>query len=199
MLAYAKKMDDIWFGVACEDERILATNFGDDDKDIIAGLTKSLKLKTRLTAAVPSDFAEKAFLALKAVYDGKRNPEGLSLNMAGLPVYTQRVLRTVMRIPVGYVASYGGVADAAGGGPRAVGNVMATNRFAPLVPCHRVVTSNLGLGGYGGGAGTLKVKFEFLKREKHGYTEPKDIPAENGVLKVFPVEAVLSKLEYCKF
>jgi hypothetical protein len=70
---------------------------------------------------------------------------------------------------------------------------MANNAFAPIVPCHRVVTSSLGLGGYGGGG--LRVKYEFLKREKRGYNEPSEVLAEGQVLKVFPVEFVLQKLD----
>ena len=74
------------------------------------------------------------------------------------------MLNATAQIPLGYVASYGSIAKAAGGGPRAVGNVMAANPFAPIVPCHRVVKSDLTIGGYGGG---LKVKFELIrKREK---------------------------------
>jgi alkylated DNA nucleotide flippase Atl1 len=84
------------------------------------------------------------------------------------------------------------VATAVGGGARAVGNVMANNPFAPVVPCHRVVTSNLGLGGYGGG---LQVKYEFLKREQQGFAEPKEILIDGQELRVFPVEFVLQKLK----
>jgi hypothetical protein len=69
---------------------------------------------------------------------------------------------------------------------------MATNCFAPLVPCHRVVTASLGLGGYGGG---LRTKYEFLKREKRGFKEEKQISLEGGILRVFPVEFVLRKFE----
>ncbi|MHA1216219.1 MAG: MGMT family protein, partial [Candidatus Thorarchaeota archaeon] len=54
-------------------------------------------------------------------------------------------------------ASMAGMPNAA----RFVGNVMATNRFAPLVPCHRVISAN-GLGGYGLGIDT---KVALLKRE----------------------------------
>ncbi len=82
--------------------------------------------------------------------------------------------------------------NAVGGGARAVGNVMAANPFAPIIPCHRVVTSNLGLGGYGGG---LKTKLQLLQREKQGFTKTKMITIGNGCLQVFPVELVLEKLE----
>ena len=193
--ACAKRIDGVWFGVACEEQSVIATSFGSNDRNVLQSLSGSLN-GAKLQSVAPSVFAEKAFAALSRVYEGKGTSEDLPLNMERLPAYTQRVLRTVSRIPVGYVASYGGVAEAAGGGARAVGNAMASNPFAPLVPCHRVVTSNLGLGGYGG---SLRIKFDFLQREKRGYTEPKSITVESGVLKVFPVESVLRNLERHNF
>jgi O-6-methylguanine DNA methyltransferase len=95
-------------------------------------------------------------------------------------------------IPVGYVASYGSIAKAAGGSPRAVGNVMAANPFVPIVPCHRVVSSDFTLGGYGGG---LDVKLDFLVREKRGHQSPKEISVGDRKLTVSPVEFVLRKLK----
>ena len=102
-------------------------------------------------------------------------------------VYTKG-LKTTLQIPLGYVASYGAIAKAVGGSPRAVGNVMASNPFAPIVPCHRVVKSDLSLGGYGGG---LRVKVELLSREKRGFSTPKQVPVDGGTLTVFPAEYVL--------
>ncbi len=89
------------------------------------------------------------------------------------------------------MTSYGAIAEAAGGASRAVGNIMAANPFAPLVPCHRVVRSDCTLGGYGGG---LDVKLEILKREKRGFAVPREIPVGDRKLRVFPVEFVLDKL-----
>jgi len=101
------------------------------------------------------------------------------------------VLKCVWQIPVGYLTSYGAVAKTCGGSPRAVGRVMATNPFPLLIPCHRVVTSDFSLGGYGGG---IKVKLEILRRENRGYTRPKEIKTEAGVLLVHPVDEVLKKV-----
>lgn len=53
-------------------------------------------------------------------------------------------------IPAGRVATYGGLAKALGSSPRAVGQALRRNPFAPLVPCHRVVASTLELGGFNG-------------------------------------------------
>jgi methylated-DNA-[protein]-cysteine S-methyltransferase len=192
MEIYAKNIDGVWFGIASEEHRVLATTFGSDENDVIQSLKETLNLTGPLKTSAPSASEEKAFSTMKRFREGKGTLDNVSLCMDRLPTYTQRVLRTVSQIPVGYVSSYGGVAEAAGGGARAVGNAMAKNPFAPIVPCHRVVTSSLGLGGYTGG---LRVKYDLLKREKRGYTEPKSIQVESGMLKVFPVEFVLGKLE----
>ena len=189
---YIKEIDSIWFGVACEGEAVLASNFGLHADEVFESFQRMFPSKVLLLTAEPSAFAQKAVSSLKNIYDGKGSAYDGVLSLERFPPYTQRVLRAVARIPVGYVASYGGVADAVGGGARAVGNAMATNCFAPLVPCHRVVTTSLGLGGYGGG---LRTKYDFLKREKRGFKAEKQISVEGGVLQVFPVEFVLRKLE----
>jgi len=89
--------------------------------------------------------------------------------------YAKGVIGVVSLIPQGYGASYGAVAKAAGGSPRAVGRVMAMNPFLPICACHRVVGSDFSLVGYGGG---LDVKLEILKREKRGYASKKECSLE---------------------
>ena len=46
---------------------------------------------------------------------------------------------------------------------RAAGQAMARNRFSLIIPCHRVISSDGGLGGYGGGG--LGVKARLLQME----------------------------------
>lgn len=96
-------------------------------------------------------FAERVSSFLKNVYDGKDALNSFSLTTEHLSGYTQKVLKATCLIPLGYATFYGAVANVVGGSPRAVGRVMALNPFPPVVPCHRVVGSDLGLVGYGGG------------------------------------------------
>jgi len=99
------------------------------------------------------------------IYEGKKdvNIESIKLDFADLTPKQIAVCNATMTIPYGRTLPYGIVAEYAGlpGAARFVGNVMASNRFAPIVPCHRVVSST-GIGGYGGGIDT---KIELLKRE----------------------------------
>jgi O-6-methylguanine DNA methyltransferase len=196
--AYVEMAGDTAFGVVCKGEAVFASNFGTDKANVLQSFGRMFPSEAPLhVAKEPSQFAKKAVDTVRDVFEGKGGSQPVALNLERFAPYTQRVLRAVSRVPVGYVVSYGGVAEAVGGGARAVGNAMATNCFAPLVPCHRVVTSSLGLGGYGGGGncGGLKVKFEFLKREKRGYTEARDVSTDGGLMRFFPVEFVLAKLE----
>lgn len=139
----------------------------------------------------PSNFARNVFAFLKSIYRGQSVNANFPLAMARLPTYTQKVLKATAQIPLGYVTSYGSIAKAVGGGPRAVGNIMAANPFAPIVPCHRVVKSDFTLGGYGGG---LKVKVALLGREKRGFLNSKEVNVNGRLLQVYPVECVLRDL-----
>jgi O-6-methylguanine DNA methyltransferase len=191
MQIYIKQIGGTWFGLALQGQNVVATTFASNPDKVLEKLQDITCTKTAPEKSMPA-FVEKLFTSLRMAYEGKAVASEVALAMQRLPSYTQCVLNAVCQIPRGYVASYGGVATAVGGGARAVGNVMANNPFAPVVPCHRVVTSNLGLGGYGGG---LQVKYEFLKREQQGFAEPKEILIDGQELRVFPVEFVLQKLK----
>ena len=74
----------------------------------------------------------------------------VDLELAWCTPFQRRVLDTIRAIPYGETATYGEVAALAGhpNAQRAVGSVCAANRFAVVVPCHRVVAAD-GLGPYG--------------------------------------------------
>jgi methylated-DNA-[protein]-cysteine S-methyltransferase len=67
--------------------------------------------------------------------------------------FTRKVLRATARIPYGEVSTYRLVATRAGSprGSRAAGNALGSNPIPIVVPCHRVIHSSGGLGGYTGG------------------------------------------------
>jgi O-6-methylguanine DNA methyltransferase len=190
---YTKNIGSVWFGVACDEQRVFGTSFAVSEQEALRCLLSGIPFNVPFQVLPePSVFAEDVLVSVKNLYYGKDATHGFPLATEHLPAYTRRVLEAASLIPVGYVASYGAIAKAAGGSPRAVGNVMARNPFAPLVPCHRVVSSDFTLGGYGGG---LDVKLEFLTREKRGYASPRQIPVDGKKLQVFPIEFVLRKLE----
>ena len=66
-------------------------------------------------------------------------------------VFQQRVYDAARRIPRGRVATYAELARAIGCRcPRAVGQALRRNPFAPEVPCHRVIATDLTPGGFNG-------------------------------------------------
>jgi O-6-methylguanine DNA methyltransferase len=190
---YIKSIDGFSFGVAYDGESVYATWFGPDEESALRGLLGSLPFGVPFQQSEKaSAFAERVVIAVKDIYDAKDALPNFSLATKHLPDYTKRVIEATYLIPTGYVTSYGSIAKAVGGGPRAVGNVMAMNPFAPIVPCHRVVRTDFTLGGYGGG---LDVKLQILKRERRGYTSEREIPVEGKTLRLFPVEFLLESLQ----
>ena len=67
--------------------------------------------------------------------------------------FFRKVLRAAARIPYGELTTYRVVASRAGSprGSRAAGNALGSNPIPIVVPCHRVIHSTGGLGGYTGG------------------------------------------------
>lgn len=78
--------------------------------------------------------------------------------------FNQKVWSALKLIPRGRVATYKEIARFIGNfkAARAVGQACGRNSKAPRVPCHRVVKSDGGLGGYNGG---VKKKIYLLKKE----------------------------------
>jgi methylated-DNA-[protein]-cysteine S-methyltransferase len=72
--------------------------------------------------------------------------------------FQRRVILAEYEIPRGWVSTYGRIAKYLGilGSSRAVGRALATHPFPIIIPCHRAVRSDGGLGGYQGGVGMKK-------------------------------------------
>src|SRR3989338_7209957 len=72
------------------------------------------------------------------------------VGMIGMVEFNERVYSLCKLIPKGKVSTYGEISRVLGSSPRAVGQALRCNPFAPIVPCHRVVKSNGALGGFMG-------------------------------------------------
>jgi methylated-DNA-[protein]-cysteine S-methyltransferase len=90
---------------------------------------------------------------LDEYFEGRRTEFELPLDWRLTRGFGRRVLRNTARIPYGRVSTYKTVAGEAGSprGARAAGNALGANPIPIVVPCHRVLHSGGGLGGYGGG------------------------------------------------
>ncbi|KAM3494837.1 hypothetical protein MY3957_001805 [Beauveria namnaoensis] len=67
-----------------------------------------------------------------------------------LTPFQKRVFHLLKQIPAGRVTTYGSIARALHTSPRAVGNALRNNVFAPRIPCHRCVASTGYVNGYDG-------------------------------------------------
>lgn len=91
--------------------------------------------------------------------------ERIPLDLEAAPPFFKAAWEACRSIPPGETRSYAWLAAAAGrpGAFRAAGQAMAKNRLAFVIPCHRVIGSDGGLHGYGGG---LDVKAWLLDMER---------------------------------
>jgi methylated-DNA-[protein]-cysteine S-methyltransferase len=86
-------------------------------------------------------------------FAGRRHGFDLTLDWRLMTAFARRILTATAAIPYGALATYKEVAAEAGSprGFRAAGNALGSNPLPIVIPCHRVVHSGGGLGGYTGG------------------------------------------------
>ena len=104
---------------------------------------------------------------LKKYMKGELQRFDCKLDFRGTP-FQKRVWSALAKIPYGRTRSYRDIAQEIGhpNAFRAVGNANGRNSIPLIIPCHRVIESNGGLGGFGHG---VKVKEQLLDFEKaHG-------------------------------
>ena len=102
---------------------------------------------------------------LQDYYSGKKITFPDELDFSDATAFQKQVWEATRLIPYGETRSYGWVARQIGKplAARAVGQALGKNPFLIIVPCHRVIGSDGGLGGFSGGLG---VKESLLKIEK---------------------------------
>jgi methylated-DNA-[protein]-cysteine S-methyltransferase len=90
---------------------------------------------------------------LDEYFEGRRQAFDVPVDLEGLHGFRRAVLERTAEIPFGTVITYREMAERAGSprGARAAGNALGSNPVPIVVPCHRVVHSGGGLGGYTGG------------------------------------------------
>ncbi|MCX5684658.1 MAG: methylated-DNA--[protein]-cysteine S-methyltransferase [Planctomycetota bacterium] len=113
----------------------------------------------RASAVAPEPDAAAEAVAVRAEREileylaGRRRKFTVPVDLSAAPPFHVKALRALARVPFGRTVTYGDLASRAGRphGARAVGQAMARNPVPLVIPCHRVVASGGGLGGYGGG------------------------------------------------
>ena len=186
-----QKRNDVWYGAAVQDNQVLATCFSLEEPDLERLLARLPEDVPFQVVEEPNQLLAKVLSALAEVFNGKDlETYGFKIDMTRLSSYTRKVLNCTRLVPVGYVTTYGAVAKVAGGIARSVGRVEATNPFPLLIPCHRVVRSDLSIGGYGYGE---QVKLEILQGEDRGYEESIELQVDDKKLSLFPAKWIKQK------
>lgn len=104
---------------------------------------------------------------LREYFEGRRRSFDLPVDLGSLTPFQRRVLREARRLGHGEVVPYAELARRMGRPTayRAVGNALGRNPVPIVVPCHRVIRSDGGLGGYGGGVAYKRALFRIEGRE----------------------------------
>jgi methylated-DNA-[protein]-cysteine S-methyltransferase len=109
--------------------------------------------------AAPHPALALAISELAAYFRGELRVFTVPLDWSLSGGFNERVLRELFAsVPFGATAGYQDLADRVGepGAARAVGMAMGSNPLPVVVPCHRIVESSGGLGGFGGGTETKR-------------------------------------------
>lgn len=155
--------------------RVLSTPIGlikltAEDGHIISCQRHKGALTLRAVRNIPTLDAralDRAERQIQEFFHGKRRSFQLPLKLVG-PEFHQAVWKEMLKIPFGETVSYKELAKKAGRprAARAVGQACNKNPLLLLNPCHRVLASNGGLGGFALG---LTVKRQLLRHEGATY------------------------------
>ena len=90
------------------------------------------------------------------------------MDLSAVTPFRQKVYTALLEVPAGKVITYAALGKRIEcGSAQAIGQAMRHNPFAPEVPCHRVIKSDLTIGGYLGelGGEELSKKLRLLESE----------------------------------
>ncbi|MBA3564380.1 MAG: bifunctional DNA-binding transcriptional regulator/O6-methylguanine-DNA methyltransferase Ada [Gammaproteobacteria bacterium] len=132
--------------VAATERGVCAVQFGDDPQVLVQELQRRFPRAELLGA--DREF-EQLVARVVGFVEAPRAGLDLPLDIAGTS-FQQRVWQALRAIPAGRTASYADIAAAIGApkSVRAVATACAANPIAVVIPCHRVVRTDGGVGGY---------------------------------------------------
>lgn len=148
-----------WVGIGIEDGAVCATTLARTRQAALEALAHR-------GAHEPADDSEAAPLVdlVRRAAAGEAVDVDGKVRLVGGTPFQRSVWQALLSIPRGATVSYAELARRVGrpGAARAVGRAVGANPVPLLVPCHRVVASDGGLGGFGGG---LPMKRALLRQE----------------------------------
>lgn len=146
--------------VACTKSGLARVSFNQNEVSFVRELVKVLQ------AEAARSVRELALVTkqLQRYFAGRCQRFDVPVDLQRLTPFQRRVLGATRRIPSGHVVSYGEIARRIGQpkASRAVGQALGRNPIPIVIPCHRVISGDGGLGGYTGG---LHIKRRLLAIE----------------------------------
>ncbi len=149
-----------WMGIAYDERGVMGLRLPRPTRaDALARLQRDFP-----GGVVSTDAPRAMARELEEYAEGKRRAFDLALNWSRIKPFQRAVLTAIQKIPFGETRSYGWVAREIGKprASRAVGAALGANPIPIILPCHRVIGSDGGLHGYGGG---LPLKRKLLELE----------------------------------
>lgn len=138
--------------------------------------SKRARIEAQLLRDVPGAEFDETFLRplqreIASYYDGAHvnfDPE-IPVSLDSFRPFGVSVLKKCRRLQFGQTISYAGLAKRSGhpAACRAVGGVLARNPLPLIIPCHRVLRADGGLGGFSAPGG-VDVKRRMLELELQG-------------------------------
>ncbi len=136
-----------------------------DDARLAADCQRRWPEAVRDDAALPDLRSD-----IDAYFAGEPVAFSVDVDLAGLPPFRQRVLEACRLIACGQTTTYAQLAHRTGQAKaaRAVGGAMAHNPVPLVIPCHRILRTDGGLGGFSAGSG-VSLKRRLLDWEARGH------------------------------
>ena len=152
--------------LASRENSLIALTLGKDAEEKLASYLAS-QFDDEISRS-PSPQLVTAGEQLERYFEGDLLAFDLNLEPRGTR-FQKLVWSALQEIPYGTTLSYGQLADRLGveGGMRAVGSANGRNPIPIIIPCHRVIAADGGLGGFTGG---LEIKHHLLELERQKRT-----------------------------
>jgi methylated-DNA-[protein]-cysteine S-methyltransferase len=138
-----------WVGLLASPDGLVSASFPRPSGDLAFTALGEIALKAHFS----SDYFRNWMQEFEEYFHGRRTDFSGPLDLSGATPFEMSVWQTTKSIPYGQTQSYRWVARQIGKplAPRAVGQALGRNPLPIVIPCHRVLTSDGRLGGFGGG------------------------------------------------
>ena len=145
---------------------LMSIDFDHNENQFIQQTSKLFKARFSKDNSALNDNADEATDQIARYLLGELESLDLQMDLTGIKKFQLSVLKKVQHIHRGQIVTYGELAKMVGKpkGARAIGQALRRNPIPIVIPCHRVISADGTLGGYGGRMGSER-KQALLKLE----------------------------------